>query len=141
VFGFICASRLDATIAFGGAHPAASRLAFGAGTLLATAGAVALLVPVLTLLFSRARAERIERIVVSALAADTAWNWIGDRWARVSRIPVPLELDAGTLTVVLRSLAALVLFGGLVWFVNEWLKSYRFADEPLVPPIDRERAA
>jgi hypothetical protein len=141
VFGFVCASRLEATIAFGGAHPAASRLAFGAGTLLATAGAVALLVPALTLLFSRARAERIERIIVSALAADTAWNWLGDRWARLSRIPVPLEFDAGTLTVALRSLAALVLLGGVVWFVNEWLKSYSFADEPLIPPIDRERAA
>jgi HupE / UreJ protein len=141
VFGLICAARLETTISFGGAHPAAARLAFGAGTVAAVAGTLGLLVPALTLLFSRARAERIERIVVSALAADTAWNWLGDRWARLSRIPVPIAFDAGMLPAALRSLAALVLLGGLVWFVNEWLKSYSFADEPLAPPIDRERAA
>ena len=33
------------------------------------------------------------------------------------------------LASALRSLAVLVLVGGLVWFVNEWLKSHSFADE------------
>jgi len=43
------------------------------------AAAIALLVPALSFLFSFARTERVELIVVSALAADTAWGWLDEK--------------------------------------------------------------
>ena len=36
--------------------------------------------------------------------------------------------------MVLRALAGLVLLGGALWFLNEWLKSSRLGDTEAVPP-------
>jgi hypothetical protein len=141
VFGCSCAFHLGRTIQFGGSYVAISTLAFGAGVELAIAGAVALCVPTLSFLFSLARIENLERIIVSALAADTAWGWLSERWAQLRRIPFPLVFDAGMLALTLRCLAVLILLGGLVWFVNEWLKAHKFADEELAAPHDRGTAA
>ena len=129
VFGFICAAHLGAGLQFGGAHVAVAELAFGAGAVLTMAGVMALLVTACSFLFSLARVEYLERIIVSALAADTAWGWFGERWARFRKVPFQLTFDSTLLAPALRSLAVLVLVGGVVWFVNEWLKSHRFADE------------
>ena len=69
----------------------------------------------------------MEMIVVSALAADTAWGWLDERWARLGRVPFhALVFDAGLLAVILRCLTVLVLFGGLLWFADGWLKSRHF---------------
>lgn len=131
IFGFASAFDLGAKLQFGGSYPVTSALAFNAGAVLTIAAVVALLIPVLSFLFSFARAENVERIIVSALAADTAWGWLDERWARLSKIPFQLVWDAGVLAFVLRCLAVLVLLGGLLWFVDEWLKSHSFAnDEP-----------
>jgi HupE / UreJ protein len=141
VFGCSCAFHLGAIRQFGGSHAVISTLAFGAGIVVAIAGAVALGVPTLSFLFSLARVENLERIIVSALAADTAWGRFSERWAQLRRIPFQLAFDAGLLALTLRSLAALILFGGLIWFVNEWLKSHTFADDELTPARDRGTAA
>ncbi len=94
----------------------------------------------LSFLFSLARIEYIERIIVSALAADTAWGWLGDRWAQLRKIPFQLVFDAGVLAPALRALTVLVLFGGLLWFVNEWLKSLRVAGDESTPQPERKTA-
>ena len=132
-FGLLCASYLMGQLQFAGAHAVAAGVTFDAGVLAATGGVVALLIPVLSLLFSFARVEPLERIIVSALAADTSWGWLTDSWAQLRKIPVRPALDAGLLALVLRGLAVLVLIAGVVWFVNEWLKSQRFADEDVAP--------
>jgi len=139
-FGLLCASYLTGQLQFAGAHAVVGGLTFGAGVLLATAGVVALLIPVLSLLFSFARVEPLERVIVSALAADTSWGWLGDNWAQLRKIPVRPAFDAGMLVLALRGLAVLVLIAGLVWFVNEWLKSQRFADEDVAPKRRPETA-
>ena len=133
VFGFSAALHLGTTLQFGGSHPATSTVAFGAGIVIAVAATLALLVPTLSLVFSFARVEHLERIIVSALAADTAWGWLTDRWAQLRRVPIPPTFDVGMLALTLKALAILVLVGGLVWFVNEWLKSQSFADDELTP--------
>ena len=80
---------------FAGAHGVAAGVTFDAGVLVATGGVVALLIPVLSLLFSFARVEPLERIIVSALAADTSWGWLSDSWAEMRRIPLRRAFDAG----------------------------------------------
>ena len=67
-------------------------LAFGAGAVLTMAGVMALLVTACSFLFSLARVEYLERIIVSALAADTAWGWFGERWARLPQGSVSADV-------------------------------------------------
>jgi len=132
VFGFSCSFDYGAKVQFAGSHSAVSAISFGAGVLVALAFVVALLVPVLSFLFRFARTERVELIVVSALAADTSWSWLEERWALLSKVPFrALVFDAGLLVVILRCLTVLVLFGGVLWFADGWLKSHGFpSDEP-----------
>jgi hypothetical protein len=129
VYGISSAFALAGTIQFGGSHPLIATLAFYGGLAAAVLAIVAVVVPVVGFLFSLARIERLERIIVSALAADTAWGWLGDRWTELRRIPVQVVFDAGVLALTLEALAGAVLFAGLLWFVNEGLKSRRGADE------------
>lgn len=128
VFGFACSFNLAGKLEFGGSHFFTSVLGFDLGILFASALAGAVCVPTISFLFSFARTENLERIIVSALAADTAWGWFDQRWTELSKVPFQIVFDAGALAVILRILAVLVLLGGLLWFVNEWLKSRDFAE-------------
>jgi hypothetical protein len=92
---------------------------------------------VMSYLFSRTRTERIERIeriIVSALAADTAWGWLTERWSQLAKIPFGVVFETGAAAMILRALAGLVLLAGALWFLNEWLKSSRLGDTEAVPP-------
>jgi hypothetical protein len=131
IFGFTCAFRLGALMQFGGTHHAVAAGTFYVGILVATAGVAIAVIPLLSFLFSLARAEQIERIIVSALAADTSWGWLSERWAELRKISFHPSLDADTLALTLRCLAVLVVLAGLAWFVNEWFESRTFADENL----------
>jgi len=134
VFGFSCLFDFGAKVQFGGSHPVVSAVAFNAGVVLAVAVAIALLVSVLSILFRFAKKERVEMIVISALAADTAWGWLDERWARLSRVPFQVPVfDVGLLVLTLRFLTVLVLFLGLLWFADGWLKSHRLPPEELSP--------
>jgi len=115
-----------------------AELAFGAGVVLAVTLAVGLLLPVTVLLFSFARVELLERVIVSALAADTAWSWLVDRWTLFRKVPLEPNFDATMTAPALQTLAVVVLIGGAVWFVNEWLKSLRVADEEVAPRQSQE---
>ena len=134
IYGFNCLFELSAKRQFGGPHVVVSAVAFTAGVALAVALVSALLVPVLTFLYRFARTERVEMIVVSALAADTAWGWLEERWRLLSKVPLHAPaFDADLLVLVLRCLTILVLLGGLLWFADGWLKSRRLPSEDLSP--------
>jgi len=141
VFGYSSAFSLATTLQFAGDHPAIATVAFYAGLVAVTLAVIALLIPAVSWLFSFARIEYLERIIVSALAADTAWGWLTDRWSQLTKVPFGVVFDAGILAPTLRLLAIAVLFAGLLWFVNEWLKSYRGADVELVTPRNGRTAA
>jgi len=134
IFGAATSLDLARALQFGGSHPLVSVLAFGAGAAATLVAAAAIMIPVMSSLFSRARTERIERIIVSALAADTAWGWFTDQWNQLAKIPVGVVFDVGAAALVLRVLAGLVLLGGALWFLNEWLKSNRLGATETVPP-------
>jgi hypothetical protein len=140
VFGFFTAAALEPQLQFGGTHIAAAELAFGAGVVLAVTLVVGLLLPVTVLLFSFARVEPLERVIVSALAADTSWSWLVDRWALFRKVPLEPNFDATMTASALQTLAVVVLIGGAVWFVSEWLKSLRFTDEEVAPRQSQEPA-
>jgi hypothetical protein len=134
IFGASTALDLEAALQFAGAHTLVSVLAFSAGAAATLVIAAAIVIPVMSYLFSRARTERVERIIVSALAADTAWGWLTERWSQLAKIPLGVVLGIGDAAMVLRALAVLVLLGGALWFLNEWLKSSGLGDTGAVPP-------
>lgn len=140
VSGVSCAFVLRTVLQFGGPYVVTSQVCFGAGVVIAMAATVALFVPVVSFLFSFARTERLERIIVSALAADTAWGWLADRWEQLRKVPWQGAFEASA-TAALSTMAVVVLAGGVVWAVNEWLKSHGFAEEAIMPPSKRETPA
>jgi xanthosine utilization system XapX-like protein len=141
VFGLSSAATLETALQFGGAHRLVSALAFSTGTVVTLIAAAAFVVPVMSYFFSRARTERIERVIVSALAADTAWGWLTDRWTELAKIPFNVVFETGAAALVLRVLAGLVLLAGALWFLNDWLKSYDLGDAKAVSPTDRKSPA
>lgn len=141
VFGAVAATHLDAIVQFGGAHPMTAALAFAAGAAVTIGAVLALLIPALAFLFSWARSERIERLIVSALAADTAWMWLSDRWSLFRRIPFESAFDGIGAAGWMTRLAVLTLLGGIVWLVNEWLKTKPFADADIGGTTAAERGA
>ncbi len=141
IFGSAAALRLESAWQLAIPHPLGATLAYYGGGIAALACAAAMLIPVVTLMFSFTRAEMLERVVVSALAADTAWMWLDDRWAQFRRIPINLAFDAGGVSSNLKALALLVLLVGLAWLLNERLKRWTFGDRELVPRLSREPSA
>ena len=122
IFGFSFASGLAAKAEYGGGHPAASAAAFDAGVELGLAAILALLTPVLNLLFRFATAKRMrdmEAVVLSALVAHTAWHWMTERWDRLSRFTLHWPaFDAAFLAAAMRWLTILVVLAGVLWFVS-----------------------
>lgn len=142
VFGFICLFDFSAKVQFGGSHSVLSAVAFDLGVVAAVALLVALLVPVLSLLARSPKAERLEIIVFSALAADTAWGWLEERWSQLSKIPFHVPaFDAHLLVLTLRCLTVLVLFGGVLWFADGYLRSRQFPPAELSPKDKRGTAS
>jgi len=75
---------------------------------------LALIVPVLELLFRFVVAERIGTIILSALVAHTGWHWMTERFGVLRQFPWPVVTAAGMATTM-RWLMALVALAALVW--------------------------
>jgi hypothetical protein len=86
VHGFGFSFALHETLQFAGSHLVTSLLAFNVGVELGQILVLAVLVPLLTLLFRYVVAERIGTIILSAFIAHTAWHWAVERWVALKTI-------------------------------------------------------
>lgn len=127
IFGLLSAFRFAAVEQFAGDHPILAATAYTLGIVLTVVLAIALFIPLLRLLFSFGRVESLQRIIVSALAADTVWSWLLERWSQFRRVPFQTEFGASLTATTLSALAGAALLGGVLWFLNKWLKSHGFA--------------
>ena len=80
VHGFGFSFALHETLQFAGSHLITSLLAFNVGVELGQVLVLAILVPLLGLLFRYVVAERIGTIILSALVAHTGWHWMIERF-------------------------------------------------------------
>ena len=85
VHGFGFSFALKQTLQFAGSHLLTSLLSFNLGVELGQLLVLAVLIPVLDLLFRLVVAERMGTIIASALVAHTAWHWMLDRADRLSQ--------------------------------------------------------
>jgi hypothetical protein len=93
-------------------------LSFNLGVELGQLLILALLIPVLDLLFRYVVAERMGTIILSALVAHTAWHWMVDRWSVLRRYQFEWPaLQAAPLATALRWMMLLVVLAGLAWFL------------------------
>jgi HupE / UreJ protein len=123
VHGFGFSFALRETLQFAGSNLLTSLLSFNLGVELGQLLVLALLVPVLELLFRSAVPERTGTIILSALVAHTGWHWMTERWDRFRqhRFEWP-ELNAATLADATRWLLILALGAAIVWFVALWVR-------------------
>ena len=119
VHGFGFAFALRESLQFAGSHVVSALLAFNAGVELGQVVALLVLVPAVAL-FLRVVPERLGVIVLSALAAHTAWHWMWERGEVWWKYPLP-QLEANDLAQLLAWLTAALLFGALLWLMRKRL--------------------
>jgi hypothetical protein len=124
IYGFSFSFGLASKAQFAGSYPLLSAIAFNIGVEVALFFVVALLIPVLGLLFRYSSAKKTESIILSVFAAHAAWHWMTERWDRLSRFPFRWPVfDAALLAAALRWMTILVIFCGAVWFISGILRS------------------
>jgi hypothetical protein len=99
VHGFGFSYGLQQNLQFAGKHLLVSLFAFNVGIELGQVVVLAVMLPVLALLFRVARAERVGVIVFSALVAHTGWHWMIERGEVLWKVRWP-KLDAAAVTTL-----------------------------------------
>jgi hypothetical protein len=118
VHGFGFSFALRETLQFAGSHLLTSLLAFNVGVELGQLLVLALLVPMLELLFRYVVAERMGTIILSALVAHTGWHWMTDRWDHLRQFPLQWPaLSTAVLAGMMRWAALILLLAGTLWLV------------------------
>jgi len=138
VHGFGFSFALRETLQFAGSHLLTSLLSFNIGVELGQLLVLALLVPVLELVFRSGLEERMAAIILSAFVAHTGWHWMLDRGDRLIqfRFQWP-EFNAVFLVSLLHWLMAIVALAGMVWLVSAMLKSREALSSPKASSRDQ----
>jgi hypothetical protein len=114
IHGFGFSFLLQNQLQFVGDHLLVSLLAFNAGIELGQLMFIAVVIPLFALIFQRVPIrEMLVTPVVSAFVAHTAWHWLVERWAVLSKVEWP-QPDPVRLVLWLALAAAL---GALAWVV------------------------
>jgi hypothetical protein len=130
VYGFGFSFALRRTLQFAGSHLLTSVLSFNAGVELGQLVVLVLLVPALALVFGYLVDARTGTIILSGLAAHTAWHWMADRWDVLRRFRFEWPaLDLAFWASAMRWAMLLVAAAGLYWLVFSVLQ--RPADPPM----------
>jgi hypothetical protein len=121
-FSFILADRMQ----FAGAHLVSALLAFNVGVELGQLLVLLITVPVLRWLFRLFPSEKIATVVLSAIAAHSAWHWFTERGGELLqyRFEWPV-FDAAFFAAAMRW--AMLIMGslGVLWGLNELFKRFQ----------------
>jgi hypothetical protein len=120
VHGFAFSFALREQLQFAGDHLLTSLLSFNIGVELGQLLVLAVLIPLLRLLFSHMLAERIGIIILSVLIGHTGWHWMLERAERLAQFPWPAS-DAAMWASAMRWLIALLVMAAAMWAVSSAL--------------------
>ena len=121
VHGFGFSFALRETLQFAGSHLLTSLLSFNVGVELGQLLVLAVLVPLLHVLFRYAVAEKLGTILLSALVAHTAWHWMTERAAALAQFqfePAWPVFDLLLLASLMRWAMLLLIIAGLLWLMH-----------------------
>lgn len=127
VHGFGFAFALQETLQFAGSHVLSALMAFNLGVEIGQIATLVVMVPLVSLLLRRVP-ERLGVILLSALAAHTAWHWMGERWETLAKFPLPVP-GRDDLAALLAWATALLLIAGGLWTVRGRMSRWMSADE------------
>jgi len=119
VHGFGFSYALGQQLQFAGSHLLVSLFSFNVGIEIGQLMVLAVMLPALAL-FRRVVPERVGVIILSALAAHTAWHWMMERWQALKQAPWP-TLDADSIVTLARWAAALLLAFGAASLLGKWV--------------------
>ena len=117
VHGFGFSFALQQTLQFAGSHMLTSLLSFNIGVELGQLLVLALVIPLLEVLFRFVVAERIGTIILSALVAHTGWHWMIERGDRLKQFGWPV-LSAASLASAMRWLMFIMILAAGVWLAS-----------------------
>src|SRR4029079_9835747 len=119
VHGFGFSFALRGSMQFAGRHLATSLVSFNVGVELGQLFVLALAVPALAWGFKHVVAERMGTIILSAFVAHTAWHWMLDRGAVLSRYQLEMPaLNASFAASVMRGMMLLLIVGSVAWLLT-----------------------
>jgi hypothetical protein len=119
VHGFGFSFALRQTLQFAGSHLLTSLLSFNIGVELGQILVLALVIPLLSLLFRFVVAERVGTIILSSFVAHTGWHWMVERGYQLRQFPLEWPtLTAALMLSAVRWFMLLVLIAGLIWLVS-----------------------
>jgi hypothetical protein len=125
VHGFGFSFALRDTMQLAGSHLLTSLLSFNLGVEIGQVAVLAVLLPVLALLF-RLVPERPGTIVLSAIVAHTGWHWMIDRGQQLLRYQFTLpDLTPAFFAGAIRWLMVVVAMAAAWWLGNVLLKPWR----------------
>jgi len=122
--GFAFSTSLGQSLQFAGSHMVTAVLSFNAGIELAQLLVLAVVIPVIALLFRFVVSERLGTIIVSALAAHVGWHWLTVRVSQLWKYQFTMpDLTPAFFADVLRWLMIVVAVAGVWWLGSLLLKS------------------
>ena len=125
VHGFGFSFVLKEQLQFGGSHLLTSLLAFNVGVEIGQVLVLVLMIPLLHLLFHQVVQERVGVILLSALAAHTAWHWSTERGQALLQYDFQLPaLNWIFLASVLRWLMLFLIVVGVLWAMYELFRRW-----------------
>ena len=89
VHGFGFSFGLQHTLQFAGSHLLTSLISFNIGVELGQLLVLAVIIPVLVVLFRYVVSERVGTIILSVIVAHTAWHWMVERFEVLRQFPWP----------------------------------------------------
>ena len=120
VHGFGFADILKEQLQFAGSYLLVSLLSFNIGIEIGQLAVLCVFVPALALLFRGAMSGRMGIMVLSAIVANVAWQWMTERGKIFWQTPWPQVTGPG-LMVLARWVLALALAIGAATFLSKWL--------------------
>src|SRR6266702_3526064 len=120
VHGFAFSFALRESLQFAGSHVAMSLFSFNLGVEIGQLIVLAVAVPLISLAFRFAVAERMGVIVLSALVAHTAWHWMLDRGASLKEYQFDWPtLDLAFAASAMRAAMVLLIIAAAAWGLSE----------------------
>jgi len=120
VHGFGFSFALKESLQFAGSHLAISLFTFNLGVEIGQILALAVAVPLMSLLFKRVVAERMGIIVLSAFVAHTAWHWMIQRGATLREYQFTWPAwDMALAASAMRAAIILIVIGAAAWGLRE----------------------
>jgi hypothetical protein len=127
VHGFGFSFLLRQQLQFAGDHLLLSLLAFNVGIELGQLAFIAVVIPLLVLLFDKVRLNaRLTSVVVSAFVAHSAWHWLAERWDTLAKVEWP-KIGPVTLGLWIALAAAVAVLAwtvlGRAAMLRRWCRS------------------